>query len=216
MNSARSSQPQSWNKYSYTRGNPLKFLDPDGRTVVGFTGFLNKTGGITEAISTLQRFEHVVGPARVFRHQDSLKGAAFLVANEDRAGLNAVIGHSLGAGAALLTARRLGKIGTGIDLLATVDPAPNFGNESVPPNVRLALNFHQPRGLGGTQLVAEDPSKTRVLNIELRGVSHTGIDDFVAASIVAEILNLAAEMGKEFELREGLQFVQGELIFVAK
>jgi RHS repeat-associated protein len=30
LSSGRPSNPQTWNKYSYTLGNPLKFVDPDG------------------------------------------------------------------------------------------------------------------------------------------------------------------------------------------
>jgi RHS repeat-associated protein len=32
--SARLGQPQSWNKYSYALGNPLRYVDPDGRQSV--------------------------------------------------------------------------------------------------------------------------------------------------------------------------------------
>ena len=28
------SQPQSWNRYSYVKGNPLRYVDPDGRVVL--------------------------------------------------------------------------------------------------------------------------------------------------------------------------------------
>jgi RHS repeat-associated protein len=31
--SPRSRYPQSWNKYIYSEGNPLKYIDPDGRTI---------------------------------------------------------------------------------------------------------------------------------------------------------------------------------------
>jgi hypothetical protein len=33
VRSGTSSSPQSWNRYGYTRGNPLKLIDPDGRDV---------------------------------------------------------------------------------------------------------------------------------------------------------------------------------------
>ncbi len=32
--SGRRAMPQSWNRYSYAAGNPLKYLDPDGREIV--------------------------------------------------------------------------------------------------------------------------------------------------------------------------------------
>jgi RHS repeat-associated protein len=37
--SAKPSMPQSWNRYAYAEGNPLKYIDPDGQAVVAAVSF---------------------------------------------------------------------------------------------------------------------------------------------------------------------------------
>jgi RHS repeat-associated protein len=216
VNSEAPERPQSWNRYSYAIGNPLAYLDPDGRTVIGYTGLFNSEGGITGAVRALEPFEQFLGPVRHFKYQQYFAGTSF-AAQHAGEGPTVLFGHSLGARAALDTAGMLNLLSIGVDLLITADPAPNTFNFRVPSNVKRAINFFQPGAdLGGGKLRAADPSKTKVTNVALLGKGHSDIDEAVAGAIIAEVLGLALDRGAELKLGKGLQFIQGELIFVSE
>jgi len=78
-----------------------------------------------------------------------------------------LFGHSWGASAIVLLARRLERDGIPVLLTAQVDSVAKPGqNDSViPANVRQAVNFYQPDGLvhGRARITAADPSRTQIL-----------------------------------------------------
>ena len=178
----RASNPQGWNRYTYAANNPLKFLDPNGKAAVGFIGWMNRPGGITQMVGQVNGAAGV-GEARAFRHQDVDKAVKFL-ADQHKANPNdavVVFGHSLGAASAVETAEKLGKQGIKVNLVVTIDPV--FSNKTVSSNVEQATNYfeRQDSTLPGTQVTAAS-SSTAVENIEMQGVKHTDIDDVLAAS----------------------------------
>lgn len=78
-----------------------------------------------------------------------------------------LFGHSWGASAILLLARRLERDGIPVLLTAQVDSVAKLGqNDSlIPANVRQAVNFYQPDGFvhGRAKITAADPSRTQIL-----------------------------------------------------
>jgi len=78
-----------------------------------------------------------------------------------------LFGHSWGASALVLLARRLERDGIPVLLTAQVDSVAKWGqNDSViPGNVRQAVNFYQPNGLihGRAKIMAADPSRTQIV-----------------------------------------------------
>ena len=82
-----------------------------------------------------------------------------------------LIGHSFGADDAILVSRRLADAGIAVDLLISLDPVLP---ETVPDNVRRAINFYRPNGVTdflpvfrGIALQPADPSVV-LTNIDLR------------------------------------------------
>jgi RHS repeat-associated protein len=67
--------PQRWNRYAYARNNPLKYIDPDGRSSVKFDGkekklyFYDKDGTL---IGTWDANNNVVSDASIGRLQDGV------------------------------------------------------------------------------------------------------------------------------------------------
>jgi hypothetical protein len=90
-----------------------------------------------------------------------------LSVEEKRGARILLFGHSWGASAIVLLARRLERDGIPVLLTAQVDSVAKLGqNDSViPANVLQAVNFYQPNGLihGRPKITAADPSRTRIL-----------------------------------------------------
>jgi RHS repeat-associated protein len=190
--------PQSWNRYAYTLGNPLKNLDPDGRYVIGFTGIGNAPSGVGLIVRRVDGAPGV-GPARLFRWQD-LEQAVDFARREfarDPKQPAIVVGHSMGVDASLAFAEELGRQGIRVSLLIAIDPTQE--NKPVPQNVDRAVGYYQ-RGSwpGGYKLYSLFPD-TKISNIYLANTVHTDIDNEVANSRAVE--NQIREVGKAYSSR---------------
>ncbi len=187
--------PQTWNRYTYARNNPLKFVDPDGNVVVGFTGWFNSpTSPVFDiAGSFATRLGRPgFGPGQVFHYNEGgpAQAKAFLLNQLKRDSSQPVIllGHSAGARAAINLAWQLKELGIPVTLLLTFDPVmgdPKL-KQTVPSNVERAANFYQTDDdgiidslAGGTYLSAENPMDTSLDNHLLPG-HHKDIPGLVA------------------------------------
>jgi RHS repeat-associated protein len=181
----RPSDPQSWNRYAYTLGNPMKHIDPDGRVVVGFTGLGNSPASGVWDIARFFASHPESGRVRVFRHQDVRSALAFVRAELSANPNQPVIafGHSRGAAASVLLAEALQSAGVRVNLLMTIDPVmiDPVLHQRVPGNVDYAANYFESESslLRGTWLTSDgsiDVENNRI------SVSHGKADDWLAAA----------------------------------
>jgi pimeloyl-ACP methyl ester carboxylesterase len=94
-------------------------------------------------------------------------------ANDKRALPVVIIGHSLGANAALLMAGRLAKDGIPVALVVTFDAVSEI---PVPANVKHAVNFYVPQGMG-KELHPGRGFRGKLENIDVAKL-NLGIDHF--------------------------------------
>lgn len=199
--------PGTWNRYAYALGNPLRFLDPDGRAAAGFTGLGNVAGSGVHGIGGFLNGKAGIGPAKVFRHQDVAQAVSFLIAEHKKDPTAAVVlfGHSRGAATAVHAARLLQASGIPVDLLLTIDPVmidPKL-RQTVPTNVRHLVNFfEQDSDLLATHL-AGDLNYTDVENRRIpEGLyqPHRSADEWVLYS--DQLIRLVSELQKEQRRKE--------------
>ena len=196
--------PQSWNRYAYTLGNPLKHVDPDGRVVANFTGLFNSKDSGVHQISAYFSKHPEIGPTRVFRNQDVKEAQAFILAQLKQNPNQPVVitGHSEGAASGIRLATALGALGIKVDLLLTIDPVmiDPMASQRIPANVLHAMNYYERSStlLGGMWLVGGD--STEIENRQL-AVKHGLADDWVANSAgeLDRLLSIAMRMYKEQE-----------------
>lgn len=103
-----------------------------------------------------------------------------------------LVGHSLGADAAVLLAARLAEARVPVALVITFDPV---NEHQAPPNVQRLINFYQ-SGRGWGRPVASGPGfRGNLTNRDLRGqpnVTHTSIDkeDTLHEEAVREVMRV--------------------------
>ncbi|MFY9551657.1 MAG: RHS repeat-associated core domain-containing protein [Thermoanaerobaculia bacterium] len=202
--------PQSWNRYAYTLGNPMKYLDPSGDVAVGFTGLqfppwkAPRDGGIQSIGRYLSQLKGI-GPVRVLTHWSTAAALDFVVSEYRKDPTKPVVlfGHSRGASAAISTAQRLKALGIPVDLLITIDPVmidPSL-QQAVPSNVRKVANFYERESpLISSYLTGE--ASTDVENRELPSLNdpHSSADDWVVYS--NELVRLVSGLLEEARKRE--------------
>jgi hypothetical protein len=105
-------------------------------------------------------------------------------------------GYSYGGVMATHLADRLKSAGLVVDILYTVDaaagPETDEVDRTVGSNVRSNLNYYQTKasivGSHGAANSAEDASKTKIYQAQLKSVEHSKIDDFTKQSIIRSML----------------------------
>jgi hypothetical protein len=105
--------------------------------------------------------------ASVYGHGEAASVAAKAIGDyrSGKASSIVLIGHSLGAGAAVSVAQRLGEAGVPVTLLISLDPVLSG---AVPRNVRRAINFH----VSGAGALARGPGfRGGLANVNVGGVS---------------------------------------------
>jgi hypothetical protein len=99
-----------------------------------------------------------------------------LILSRERRGPIVLIGHSLGANAAVGLAQRLGERGIPIGLLVSFDATESL---AVPANVERVLNIYQPIGSGRSLIATGGGFRGEMVSIDMsrfRNVSHTNIE----------------------------------------
>src|SRR6185295_12256651 len=96
--------PQSWNRYAYTLGNPLKYIDPDGRLEAG--AFKADMPRFTDIITVVSRLEvspllkiyHFASGAANAFGSDLLLGRGLYQLNDPDYQSGQSFGHAVAAG----------------------------------------------------------------------------------------------------------------------
>jgi len=131
--SVEPTDPQTWNRYTYARNNPLVRVDPDGETDIYIGGAADSRTKIVKSYAKGQ--EGTPGrTVKYFTHKQVKEATAFANASLKNGEPLNIIGHSWGADAAVKVAA--GVNGT-VNTLVGVDPVgkPFGGAGERPANV---------------------------------------------------------------------------------
>ncbi len=167
------------------RREPFRTQDPmlDNAIVIGFVGGFVKAGDEkhpeVQFASFLRHSYPSVVRAQVFSNHDGHKALrrvlqllddnedGVLTATEKQQAKIIIYGHSWGASQAVTLARQLEQEGVPVLLTILVDSVhkPGHHDSTIPPNVRMAVNFYQTKGPihGRSTIKVQDPERTRML-----------------------------------------------------
>jgi hypothetical protein len=140
--------------------------------------------------------------ASVYNHarwQELAAEAADKYAKDKKFAPIILIGHSLGANAAVLMAERLGEAGVPVRLIITFDSLSrsNDVKVKVPANVEEVLNFYKAKAWG-LEMIPGNGFKGKIDNVNLnekRGVGHLNMDKNpeLQAQVVSVVLETLGE-----------------------
>ncbi|AZB10910.1 RHS repeat-associated core domain-containing protein [Chryseobacterium sp. G0162] len=167
-------------------GNPLK-----GATQAQNHAKTNKDGGIDyDGIGVINNLNSAKNQVGVFASSSGKETKADILSSitafrkQSPNGKLIMVGHSMGADNLVELANENPNIK--IDLLFTLDiaddPTKGFDDDKIPSNVKTAINYYNKNdgfmgmGIGGEDIEAKDPSKTKILNVPVNA-SHTQIDN---------------------------------------
>ena len=175
---------------------------PNGGTQAQNFGKINKDGGIDySGIGVINNLNSATTQVGVFASSqtENTKNDILSTINSFREqsphGKLIMVGHSLGADNLVELVNERTNIK--VDLLFTLDIADTWDDDNIPSNVKTAVNYYNKRdgfmgsSIGGEDIEAKDPSKTKILNIPVNA-SHTEIDNkykFNAYNAVVKELN---------------------------
>src|ERR1700730_3978457 len=133
-------------------------------------GIFNVSVGLDALADKLRRIGIA---ATVYGHEEEGTVAADALQQYQAGRPIILVGHSLGAGAAVSVARRLGNSGIPVALVVLLDPV---SSAAVPSNVGRAVNFYVSGGLG-TTVQAEAGFRGSVANMDFKnaGMDHMEI-----------------------------------------
>jgi pimeloyl-ACP methyl ester carboxylesterase len=171
-----------------------------------FRGLMDISVGLDEMA---QRVRRRGVTASVHSHGDwsSFAEAAVAAYRSGRERTIVLVGHSLGAAAAIQMAERLGASGVPVRLIVTLDPVAQM---AAPGNVRRLVNLYIPRGIG--EPIGGGHNTGSVANIQLN--EDTVLDHFtmdrtpqiqrrVLSQIFAALASVAPKQGKAAHRQDG-------------
>ncbi|UKB81350.1 RHS repeat-associated core domain-containing protein [Chryseobacterium sp. MEBOG07] len=166
----------------WVRANP-----PDGATQSQNFGKINKDGGIDyDGIGILNNLNSkttqvgVFGSSNTENTKNDILSSIQSFRKQSSNGKLIMVGHSRGADNLIELVNKYTDVK--VDLLFTLDIADDYDDDSIPSNVKTAVNYYNKNdgfmgsSIGGEDIEAEDPSKTKILNVPVNA-SHTEIDN---------------------------------------
>nr|WP_244314627.1 hypothetical protein [Riemerella anatipestifer] len=166
----------------WIRANP-----PDGATQAQNFGKTNKDGGIDySGIGFINNLNSsttqvgVFGSSTTENTKNDILSSIKSFRKQSPNGKLIMVGHSLGADNLIELVNEHTEVK--VDLLFTLDIADNYDDDNIPSNVKTAVNYYNKNdgvfgsSIGGEDIEANDPSKTKILNVPV-SASHTEIDN---------------------------------------
>lgn len=167
----------------WVRANP-----PDGSTQAQNFGKVNKDGGIDySGIGIINNLNSsttqvgVFGSSNTENTKNDILSSIQSFRKQSPDGKLIMVGHSRGADNLIELVNEHTEVK--VDLLFTLDIADDYDDDdNIPSNVKTAVNYYNKRdgifgsSIGGEDIEANDPSKTKVTNVPV-SASHTEIDN---------------------------------------
>ncbi|WP_284462188.1 RHS repeat-associated core domain-containing protein [Chryseobacterium sp.] len=166
----------------WIRANP-----PDGATQAQNFGKVNKDGGIDySGIGIINNLNSsttqvgVFGSSNTENTKNDILSSIQSFRKQSPDGKLIMVGHSRGADNLIELVNEHTEVK--VDLLFTLDIADDYDDDNIPSNVKTAVNYYNKNdgvmgsSIGGEDIEANDPSKTKILNVPV-SASHTEIDN---------------------------------------